>query len=110
MFEQSTADAFAAAAINRRHSWIQHSDAAFQLALALVGASTKSKDLSAALEHLAMGCLAAIDSSRPLWACVALVLGFSEANVQCDYLLRRVADVPYIVCTRSRVVEAARCS
>jgi hypothetical protein len=93
MFEQDTADAFAAAALNRCHSWMDHSDAAFQLALALVGASKKSKDLSAALEHLGKGCLAAIDSVRPLWSCVALVLGFSEANVRCDYLLRRVVDV-----------------
>jgi hypothetical protein len=93
MFEQDMADAFAAAALNRRHSWTEHSDAAFQLALALVGASTKSKDLSAALEHVGNGCLAAIDPVRPLWSCVALVLGFIEANVPCDYLLRRVVDV-----------------
>jgi hypothetical protein len=72
---------------------MQHSDAAFQLALALVGASAKSKDLSAALEHLGKGCLAAIDAVRPLWSCVALVLGFSEAHARCDYLLRRVVDV-----------------
>jgi hypothetical protein len=93
MFEQDMADAFAAAAIHRRHSWMEHSDAAFQLALALVGASAKSKDLSIALEHLGKGCLAAIDSVRPLWSCVELVLGFSEANVRCDYLLRRAVDV-----------------
>jgi hypothetical protein len=93
LFEQDTADAFAAAALNRRHSWMQHSDAAFQLALALVGASAKSKDLPAALEHLGKGCLAAVDAARPLWSCVALVLGFSEANARCDYLLRRVVDV-----------------
>jgi hypothetical protein len=93
MFEQDMADAFAAAALNRRHSWTEHSDAAFQLALALVGASAKSKDLSAALAHVGNGCLAAIDPVRPLWSCVALVLGFIEANVPCDYLLRRVVDV-----------------
>jgi hypothetical protein len=93
MFEQDTADAFAVAAMNRQHSWLDHSDAAFQLALALVGTSVKSKDLSAALEHLGKGCLASIDSVRPLWSCVELVLGFSESNVPCDYLLRRVADV-----------------
>jgi hypothetical protein len=93
MFEQDTADAFAVAALNRQHCWLEHSDAAFQLALALVGTSVKSKDLSAALEHLGKGCLASIDSVRPLWSCVALVLGFSELNVPCDYLLRRVADV-----------------
>jgi hypothetical protein len=93
LFEQDIADAFVAAALNSRHSWMQHSDASFQLALALVGAPAKSKDLSAALQHLGKGCLAAIDSVRPLWSCVALVLAFSEANVRCDYLLRRVADV-----------------
>jgi hypothetical protein len=93
MFEQDTADAFAVAALNRQHSWLEHGDAAFQLALALVGTSVQSKDLSAALEHLGKGCLASIDSVRPLWSCVELVLGFSELNVPCDYLLRRVADV-----------------
>jgi hypothetical protein len=94
VFEQDTADAFAAAALNRRHSWLEHSDAAFQLALALVGASAKSKDLSAALEHLGKGCIAAVDgvAKVEIWSCVTLVLGFSDASVPCRELLRRVAD------------------
>jgi len=94
VFEQDTADAFAAAALNRRHAWLEHSDAAFQLALALVGAHSKPKDLSAALKHLGESCIAAVDgvAKVKMWSCVTLVLGFSEANVPCLELLRRVAD------------------